>query len=363
MSFLDKLAVAWCAALLLLGLAALPPARSAVAWYIRVGVPEVGWVFLLASVPALAWLLRVAPRMAAVLAGLLLLVYGWPWALAWGIRDELPTRFARALPGAPLVRDPLTLGAVGPVEVVTEAYHPGLEWDRRRPVGAPARARVLFLHGGSWARGARDEYPALLDYLAGRGYEVVSASYRLAPAHPFPAALEDVEAAVQRLAAEGPTPLVVMGRSAGGHLGLLAAYRHAEVVAGVIDIYAPADMRYSWANPSHPKVLDSFQVLGDFLGGAPDERGATYDHASPAKVLGAAGPPTLVIHGDRDSMVFPRQAGILEERLRELAVPHFVLRLPWLEHGGDVFLRGPTGRLTAWSAEAFLEWIVAGAES
>lgn len=358
MSLLDKLALAWCVVLVLLGAAALPPARSALAWYIRVGVPEIGWAFLLASLPALAWLLRTTPRGAAVLGGLLLVLYGWPWMLAWGIREELPVRVAQAFPGALLARDPLALGEVVPVESSTQEYRPGLSWDRHGPAGRAPRARVLFLHGGSWARGTRDEYPALVRYLAGRGYEVVSASYRLAPGAPFPAALEDVQAAIDRLASEGPEPLVVMGRSAGAHLGLLAAYRDPEKVSGVIDIYAPVDMRFSWANPSHPKVLDSYQVLGDFLGGSPQERGAVYDQASPVKALAAGGPPTLVIHGTRDSMVFPRQAGILEERLQALDVPHFVLRLPWLEHGGDVFLGGPTGRLTAWTVEAFLGWVV-----
>jgi acetyl esterase/lipase len=360
MSLSDKLAVAWCVALLLLGLAALPPARSALAWYIRVGVPEVGWVFLLASLPALAWLLRTTPRLALVLAGLLVVAYGWPWVLAWRIRGELPTRVAQALPGQPPPRDPLRLGEVAPVTVSTEEYRPGLSWDRYRPADGPVSTRVLFLHGGSWARGTRDEYMALVQYLAGRGHEVISASYRLAPNHPFPAAVEDVEAAIGRLAAEGPEPLVVMGRSAGGHLGLLAAYRDPARVAGVIDIYAPVDMHFSWENPSHPKVLDSFQVLGDFLGGSPEETGATYDRASPVQALGVEGPPTLVIHGTRDSMVFPRQAGILEERLVALGVPHFVLRLPWLEHGGDVFLRGPTGRLLAWTVEAFLGGVSGG---
>ena len=215
MSLLDKLAAAWCLTLLLLGAGALPPARSALAWYVRVGVPELGWAFLLAALPALAWLVRGAPRVAVVLGGLLLAVYGWPWVQAWSIRGELPGRLAQALPGARLPRDPLALGPAHPVEVATESYHPGLEWDRYRPVGAPVRARVLFLHGGSWARGTRDEYPALLRHLAGRGYEVVSASYRLAPEHPFPAPLEDVEAAVARLHAEGGPPIVVMGRSAG----------------------------------------------------------------------------------------------------------------------------------------------------
>lgn len=354
MAPLDTLASLWLVALLALGLAALPAARSATAWYLRVGVPELGMVFLLAAAPALAWVARQDPRRAALLAAALVAVYGWPWVAAWRLGAALPARLARTFPRARLDRSPLRLGAEGSILRTTEAYRPGLSWDRYRPADGPSGTRLLFLHGGSWARGTRDEYPRLLEYLAGRGFEVVSASYRLAPQHPFPAALEDVEAALARLRAERDAPLVVMGRSAGGHLGLLAAYRNPQLVDGVVDIYAPVDMHFSWANPSHPRVLDSFQVLGDFLGGPPGDRAATYDAASPVQALTAAGPPTLVIHGSRDSMVSPAQADILEARLEELAVPHVVARLPWLEHGGDVFLPGPTGRLAAWAIEAFL---------
>lgn len=357
MPFLDALALVWLLAVLATGLSILWPATSALAWYLRLGVPEVGWMLALCSVPALAWWLRRAPRRTAALALVLVATYGWPWLQASEVRRTLPARLSEIFPGALPERDPLSLGAVAPIEVSTAEYRPALSWDRYRPLGPRPRARILFLHGGSWARGGRADYPALLVYLAGRGYEVVSASYRLAPASPYPAAQEDVEAAIDRLAAEDDLPLVVMGRSAGAHLGMLAAYGRPAEVAGVIDLYGPVDMVYSWTHPSHPRVLDSPKVLRDFLGGSPEEVPEVYARASPVKQLTAGGPPTLVIHGDRDSMVFPRQATLLDEELRAKGVRHLVLRLPWLEHGGDVFLAGPTGRLGVWAIEAFLGWV------
>src|SRR5207248_3224846 len=65
---------------------------------------------------------------------------------------------------------------------------------------------------------------------AARGYAVAAIDYRLAPAAPYPAALEDVRAAVAYLAAHAAeydldrSRVVLLGRSAGGHLALLAGY-------------------------------------------------------------------------------------------------------------------------------------------
>jgi len=93
-------------------------------------------------------------------------------------------------------------------------------------VAAPAsRAdhHVLYLHGGGYVTGSPELYRHLLWRFAdAAGAQVAAIQYRLAPEHPFPAALDDAVAAWNGLLAEGADPRLaaVIGDSAGGGLAL-----------------------------------------------------------------------------------------------------------------------------------------------
>src|SRR5207302_11137171 len=87
---------------------------------------------------------------------------------------------------------------------------------------------VLFLHGGGYVAGS----PALYRHITWRladatGARIAAVDYRLAPEHPFPAALDDAVAAWDALLSRGAEPrrTVVMGDSAGGGLALALALR------------------------------------------------------------------------------------------------------------------------------------------
>ena len=93
-----------------------------------------------------------------------------------------------------------------------------------RPTGRAAGALVYF-HGGGWVVGSLDSHDRLCRTLAARaGATVVSVGYRLAPEHPFPAAVEDAWTATC-WSAERYRPLALGGDSAGGHLSAVTALR------------------------------------------------------------------------------------------------------------------------------------------
>ncbi|MBN9508601.1 MAG: alpha/beta hydrolase [Alphaproteobacteria bacterium] len=96
---------------------------------------------------------------------------------------------------------------------------------RYRPAAMRHAAVLLFVHGGGFVLGGLESHDDICaDLAAGAGLEVVAVDYRLAPDHPWPAALDDVQAAYAVLRAEG-RPVVVGGDSAGGNLAAALCHR------------------------------------------------------------------------------------------------------------------------------------------
>ncbi len=99
------------------------------------------------------------------------------------------------------------------------------EW--LRPTGAEAAAVVLYLHGGAYITGSCHTHRGLAGHLAlAAGLDCFLLDYRLAPEHPFPAALDDAHTAYLALHAQNPARTIVLaGDSAGGGLALALALR------------------------------------------------------------------------------------------------------------------------------------------
>jgi len=89
------------------------------------------------------------------------------------------------------------------------------------PDGAHPKAAILYLHGGAYMLGSAQAYRHFAGQIAARSNAAVFvAQYRLAPEHPFPAALEDAKAAYRALVESGVDALALVGDSAGGGLAL-----------------------------------------------------------------------------------------------------------------------------------------------
>lgn len=129
------------------------------------------------------------------------------------------------------------------------------EWLRHGDVPAVRAGTLLYLHGGAYCVGSPATHRALTARLAqGTGVPVFAADYRLAPEHPFPAALDDALAAYRALRQRGP--VVVAGDSAGGGLALslALALREAgeEQPAGLLLLSPWADMAPDTLPPEPP---------------------------------------------------------------------------------------------------------------
>ncbi len=95
--------------------------------------------------------------------------------------------------------------------------------------GDSPRPTIVYLHGGGWVVGDLDSHDAVCRQIAvGSGCNIVSIDYRLAPEHPFPAAIDDAVAAFRWVRdhperTDIPEAVAIMGDSAGGNLAAVAS--------------------------------------------------------------------------------------------------------------------------------------------
>jgi acetyl esterase/lipase len=273
---------------------------------------------------------------------------------------------ARARPAPLVLADVLRGVRLGAARKRRLAYiqrgERALELDLYQPARAAHAAPCLIVvHGGSWQGGDSNQIPELNSYLAARGYVVAALNYRLLPEYPFPAARDDLLAAIDYLKANAaelgidPRQFVLLGRSAGGQLALLVAYTANDpAIRGVIAFYPPTDLVYGYEHPARKAVLDGIPVIERYLGGNPTNVPHVYAMASPISHAGPSCPPTLLIHGGRDNLVSPIQSERLARRLAAAGCQYFYLNLPWATHGCDVNFSGPSGQISTYTIERFL---------
>ena len=362
-------------ALLILAVSILTAVRvpAAVNWRVAVVVSELGYALTLVPLavggvawtgytqaPILTWITLVA------CSGALIFLLK-PAAQAWRIGRDLPDRLKAAFGPAPVPVPAFTWRrfAVRPQPagpVTTHEFAPGLALDLYPAVGAAGPVPcVVVIHGGGWDSGDRRQLPSLNHWLARQGYAVAAVSYRLAPAHPWPAQREDLLAALAWLKGQGPqqgidpTRLVLIGRSAGGQIATAVGYLGDPAVRGVIALYAPHDMRFAWSVSRPDDALNSLQLMRQYLGGPPEAREDVYDSAS-GQLLVQRGrtPPTLLVHGTIDTLVWVRHSRRLAARLTEAGVPNLLLELPWATHALEAHAGGPGGQLTTHALAHFL---------
>lgn len=352
-------------------------------WKVALAVGEYGiWFLPLAiGLGAIAWVttggaLRVA---LAVLCGFTTLALLRPIVSAAWIARDLPRRLTEAFGAA---RDEASVFSVArlvvhqaPPEAAMETHvfaRPAgeelkLDFYRAARAGAVGAPCLVVVHGGGWDGGDRHQIPEWNHRWAARGYAVAAISYRLAPKFIWPAQRDDVLAAIVWLKAHArelgvdATQFVLLGRSAGGQIATAVAYgAHDPAIRGVVSFYAPQDMEFAWGVSREDDALNSVNLMRQYLGGPPDtpQRKALYATASAQAMIGPATPPTLLLHGAPDTLVWHRHSERLTAALQAAGVRHHFLSLPWATHAFDFNPDGPGGQLADYAIECFLRAVV-----
>ena len=364
------------------GVLGLLPQPTALIWQASVFVNGWGhWLALLALLLVPGWYRSRVHAGSAVIAAAGVALLLTPLVQARGLNSTLPSALQEAFGGratasataraprtAPFVLGNLITGVRTSDVLLDEHVYDVVEGenltlDLYRPAFAQGSLPlVIMVHGGGWISGNKRELPDLNRYLASRGYVVAAISYRLAPAWKFPAAQEDLAAAItyvkglERTHGLDPDRIALVGRSAGAQIGLLAAYTlNDPAMRGVVSFYGPAALRWGYENPARQGVVDSSGLLETYLGGPPATHGDRYHAAEPSRFVTGTSPPTLFIQGLRDEHVSPFHAEFVSARLIEEGVPHYILRMPWATHGCDYVFSGPCGQVSTYATEWFLD--------
>lgn len=345
-------------------------------WIFSIAISEFCWAFVLASMLLLAWsvLKKKFQTINITLATVSLITFSIPLLLAYRMGKTLPLELASTLGGRPVRASVFSLTKVFsktpllPYETMMYSRAAGeqltLDFYQSRRHGK--RPCIVVIHGGSWRGGNSQQLPELNSELARQGFHVASVNYRLAPKYKSPAPIEDIDAAIRFLKKYSrelkidTSNFILLGRSAGAQLALVAAYTlPTENIRGVINFYGPTDMVFGYSEPANPYVMDSRQVLEDFLGPY-SKVPQNYVSSSPVEVVSRSqkSVPTLIIHGRNDALVSIEHGERLQRKLAAAHIPHFMLTLPWATHGCDYTLNGPSGQLTTFAVEYFAKAVV-----
>ena len=178
---------------------------------------------------------------------------------------------------------------------------------------------VVFFYGGGWKNGSRQKYEFVASALTKAGFRVVIPDYRLFPHVSFPVFMDDAAAAVawalnnETNSQAQDAGVYLVGHSAGAQIAALLATDHAYLAK----VSVPSSALFGLVGLSGPYdflPIESGYLLDVF---PENEREAS----QPVNYVNAAVPPTLLIHGEDDTLVEPGNSERFAAALRKAGVP------------------------------------------
>ena len=205
----------------------------------------------------------------------------------------------------------------------------------RPAAGGTGLPLVVFIYGGSWKDGSKNDYKFVAAPLAGQGMVVVVPDYRLVPEVRFPTFLEDNARAVAYARAHAaewgadPHRIFLVGHSAGAYDALMLAVdphyladvgMSRNMLAGVVGIATPADFL----------PLDDAATIAAF-GQAPD-----LALTQPVHFADNRAPPMLLLHGEADDTVYLRNSRAMAAKVQAAGGDVTLKTYPGVGHIGIV---------------------------
>lgn len=267
-------------------------------------------------------------------------------------------------------RTTYTFKTVGDLPIRADVYR--LPGDEVRPV-------IVWIHGGGLITGGRGgpALPQRKRYLD-TGYVIVSIDYRVAPETKLPRIVEDVRDAIQWVRGPGsdllkidPKRVAVIGHSAGGYLTLMAGFMVKPRPQALIAFYGYGDIDGDWyAKPSEfhrttrplATQAEAYQAIGkkettnggtkgrsvfytycrqnglwprEVAGYDPVTQPREFDRFCPIRNITPDYPPTLLLHGDKDTDVPYAQSVAMAAELKRVGIAHEFISIPGGGHGFD----------------------------
>ncbi|MEQ1825492.1 MAG: alpha/beta hydrolase [Pirellula sp.] len=251
--------------------------------------------------------------------------------------------------------------------------------DVLRPPNENTCPVIVWIHGGALIMGGREGIPPQIRSVAEEhACALVSIDYRLAPETKLPEIISDIEAAFQWIAGDGsrrfrldPSRIIVAGGSAGGYLTLVTGYRVTPKPKALVALYGYGDLIGDWYSTPSPHARHNAkqvsleeanrQTDGTVISNAKDRKGngsLIYMHYRqrgiwPVQVSGftresiaerivpyeplrnvtASYPPTLLIHGNKDTDVPYEQSVMMAAQFERHGVAHSLITIENGEHG------------------------------
>ena len=241
-----------------------------------------------------------------------------------------------------------------------------LQLDLYLPDGVSTPPLLIYVHGGAWRFGSREQVSSL--GLLDEGFAIASVSFRLSEVAPLPAQVHDIKAAIRFLRANASdygydaARIAITGVSSGGHLAALVGLTNGNAEhEGIIGDHAEASSDVqaivSWFGASNltsilsqstPRGLNVREPALDLLlGGLVEDKTELAHFGSPVFHVDALDPPLLLLHGDQDPQMPINQSHELHGAAKDAGiVVHFEV-VHGAGHGGAAFFDRDRSALVA----------------
>jgi acetyl esterase/lipase len=241
------------------------------------------------------------------------------------------------------------------------------------------RPAIVWIHSGGLIMGHRGYIsPEQVELYVRAGYTLVSIDYRLAPETKLKAIIEDIQDAYKWVCEKGAElfhidadRIAIIGHSAGGYLALISGFRVALQPKALVSFYGFGDITATWQTKPSPfycqQPLVSEEKACKVVGGSvvsstpgqhnrnlfylycrqqglwpkavtghdPDTEPGVFEPFCPIRNVTPEFPPTLLLHGDKDTDVPYEQSVMMAEELACIGIEHELITIPNSGHGFD----------------------------